>query len=125
MRQSSSNSIKNNRHKAFIVQSGLCYYCKQPMWEKDHNSFISKYKLNPSNAQNLQCTAEHLIARKDGGSNSKSNIVAACKFCNCTRHKSKKPLNPENYKVHVQKRLKNKKWHQLVLNQLGSNQTLS
>lgn len=125
MRQSSSNSIKNNRHKAFIAQSGLCYYCKQPMWEKDHSSFISQYKVKPAIANFLQCTAEHLTARQDGGKNIKVNIVAACKYCNHTRHKAKNALSPEKYKLHVQKRLLSKAWHGIILNPIPSIKALT
>lgn len=85
------------------------------MWENDLQSFISQYKINPSKASLLKSTAEHLNARKDGGKDAKFNIVAACKYCNNTRHKSKKALSPTAYKQHVHKRLINNKWHQIRL----------
>ncbi|ENW23319.1 hypothetical protein F925_02277 [Acinetobacter lwoffii NCTC 5866 = CIP 64.10 = NIPH 512] len=111
-----SNIIQRNRQKAYLAQSKLCYYCNQPMWEKDKESFISQYKVKPTIANFLQCTAEHLTARKDGGKNTEVNIVAACKYCNNTRHKSKNALTPENYKMRVQKRLLKKEWHGIILN---------
>lgn len=111
-----SNSIQKHRNRAFIIQSGLCFYCHQPMWVKDKNSFISKYCIRPKRANLLQCTAEHLKARQDGGSNSRSNIVAACKFCNSRRHKAKKALTPDLYKTHVQNRLAKNNWHQIIIN---------
>lgn len=111
-----TSAIKKNRHQAFKSQLGLCFYCNQPMWEKNPNSFISKYGLKSSVVKHLQCTAEHLIPRSEGGNNSKQNIVAACRYCNSTRHMSKKVLNPENYKKFVLEKLKIKQWHNLILN---------
>jgi 5-methylcytosine-specific restriction endonuclease McrA len=32
------------------------------------------------------CTAEHLVARMDGGRDTRDNIVAACRRCNAARH---------------------------------------
>lgn len=116
MAKKNSNSIQSYRQIAFTLQSGLCYYCKQPMWDKNKISFISKFGMKPKSANFLQCTAEHLVARKDGGKNTKVNIVAACKYCNHTRHKAKTPLNPKSYKQYVQKRILNKRWHGLILN---------
>ena len=119
------NAIQNYRQKAFESQSGLCYYCNQPMWFQDKQSFISKYKIKPTIANFLQCTAEHLIARQDGGKNTKVNIVAACKYCNHTRHKSKNTLAPGAYKTRVQKRLSKKEWHGVILNPLISAKALN
>ncbi len=82
------------------------------MWTNNPQEISSKYGVTQKQAELLQCTAEHLQARKDGGGNSKSNIVAACKICNQRRHKRKKPPVPESYRVLVQKRIKQKKWHQ-------------
>ncbi|MCU4492630.1 HNH endonuclease [Acinetobacter guillouiae] len=116
MSKNSSSSIQKHRNQAFILQYGLCFYCHQPMWISENTSFISKYRLKPRKANLLQCTAEHLKARQDGGSNSAKNIVAACKFCNNTRHKSKNALDPELYGKHVRKRLLNNNWHQIIIN---------
>lgn len=37
-------------------------------------------------ARDLLCTAEHLTPLSQGGSNTRSNIVAACAECNSGRH---------------------------------------
>ena len=116
-------SLKAIRKKAYKLQSGLCYYCSQPMWEeKEKQSFITQYRLKPTIANFLQCTAEHLLARQDGGNNSLKNIVAACKYCNHTRHKSKNALSPERYKLKVQKRLSNNGWHRIAINPMQLSQ---
>jgi hypothetical protein len=60
----------------------------------------------------LLCTAEHLIAKSEGGTDTASNIAAACMFCNQARHKAKHPLSPEDYRNHVQRRIRRGRWHQ-------------
>lgn len=125
MAKKPSNIIQRNRQQSYLAQSKLCYYCNQPMWEKDKESFISQYKVKPAIANFLQCTAEHLTARKDGGKNTKVNIVAACKYCNHTRHKAKNALSPEKYKLFVQKRLSSKAWHGIILNPIPSIKALT
>lgn len=59
----------------------------------------------------LQCTAEHLIPRSEGGSDMPSNIVAACLHCNGTRHKRKIPPSPGRYLSLVRSRIAEGRWH--------------
>ena len=69
---------------------------------------------NPSKAPlTLKCTAEHLVPVSDGGRTDEPNVVAACYFCNSTRHKAKRVLPPDQFGVYVRKRLEQKRWHQL------------
>ena len=86
--------LKRLRADAFARQNGLCFYCGQPMWLDDCAAFAREYGLTLRQARRRQCTAEHLIARKDGGRESASNIVAACRGCNQTRHRRKLPPPP-------------------------------
>lgn len=58
--------IQKHRQSATRAQQGLCFYCHRPMGKA--------------------VTAEHLKARKDGGTDRKDNIVAACRACNHGRH---------------------------------------
>ncbi len=102
------STIRNDKMKS---QSGLCYYCKQPMWRDGIKQFVQKFGLSLKQAAMFKCTAEHLTARCDDGSNSKANLVAACFYCNKTRHFSKKPLSPNEYLKKVRKRLKAGRWH--------------
>jgi 5-methylcytosine-specific restriction endonuclease McrA len=103
------------RSIAFDRQAGRCYYCGLPMWTNDPLSFARQYNITTDQAKRLQCTAEHLVARQDGGANSLSNLVAACKHCNMGRHKYRNKHNPapnpEQYKYIVQKRMSRKRWH--------------
>ncbi|MFT5726748.1 MAG: hypothetical protein ACI8PB_000870 [Desulforhopalus sp.] len=106
-----SSTIPNKRQVAFKKQSGRCYYCGSPMWEGKPKEFASKHKITPKYATRFQSTAEHLLARCDGGKDHETNIVAACLFCNSTRHKMRKPLSPPSYRSHIQNRLQQGKWH--------------
>ncbi len=98
-------SLKNPRTRAFKSQGGKCYYCNQPMWKKSAQELTSRYSISPGQANFLRCTGEHLIAHCEGGSSSRSNIVAACLFCNTKRHARKKALSPDQYKNYVTHRL--------------------
>lgn len=103
--------ISTHRLNAFHKQSGLCYYCNCPMWLNDAKQFAKANVITVKSAARFQCTAEHLIARSDGGKNSKGNIVAACKFCNQARHKRKKPPTPPEHRSRIMRRLERGKWH--------------
>jgi hypothetical protein len=104
------NTISKNRFVAFQEQSGRCYYCGSPMWLSNADEYAAKHAISRSAAARFQCTAEHLVARCDGGKNNKSNIVAACIFCNTNRHMRKKPPTPDSYKSHIAKQLRRGKW---------------
>lgn len=67
--------------------------------------------LRPKTAAPLRCTAEHLVARQDGGKDVEGNIAAACLLCNSSRHKRKTPPAPDAYRAFVQGRLAKGKWH--------------
>ena len=105
------SSITKSKLNAFQEQNGRCYYCGCHMWLTDKESFAISSAISTSEAAKFQCTAEHLVARCDGGANRKSNIVAACRFCNGVRHRMKAPLAPGKYREHIQKRLVKGKWH--------------
>ena len=99
-----AKNIQSRRISAFHRQQGLCYYCDKLMWETTY------CQSNPGR-RDLQCTAEHLIPRSEGGSNSAENIVAACLFCNITRHRSRDVQTPEKYRDKVQRRLRMGRWN--------------
>ena len=105
------NPIQKHRFSAFKKQNGCCYYCGALMWIDNPEKFAIDHSMSLKNAKKLQCTAEHLDARCDGGKNTKNNIVAACKHCNQTRHKMKPAPAPEQYKKMIQKSIANNHWH--------------
>ncbi|MFT3791625.1 MAG: HNH endonuclease [Rudaea sp.] len=94
--RSSHIKIIHLRRKAANRQGRRCYYCK---------------RLMTSQSQ-LRCTAEHLVARADHGKNSKSNIVAACKFCNAMRHRLFPRLLAPEYAATVKTLVNLNKWHE-------------
>jgi len=105
------NYLRNKRVAAFNRQNGLCFYCDQPMWLHDTFTFSILHGITLKQARDFQCTAEHLVARCDGGNNSEKNIAAACLCCNQRRHKRKNPPDPENYQRLVRQKLERNKWH--------------
>ena len=100
-----------NRLLAFKRQKGRSYYCGTPMWLENSDEFAVCYGITEKQAKRFRCTAEHLIARKDGGTNAMQNIVAACSFCNLTRHRASNALSPKKYRKRVVDRLRCQKWH--------------
>lgn len=106
-----SRKISKQRIAAFHNQSGRCYYCDSPIWEDNPKEFAKKHHISNKQAARFKCTAEHLLARCDGGKDLQANIVAACTFCNKTRHQKKNPRCPQEHKAHILKRLKQGKWH--------------
>jgi 5-methylcytosine-specific restriction endonuclease McrA len=103
-------SLQSIRITAFERQAGRCYYCGVAMW------LTTSFELDGctrecSGYRLLQCTAEHLVARKDGGRNGGGNVVAACAHCNHTRHKRKKPPAPDIYRNEVMRRVRAGQWH--------------
>ena len=83
------------------------------MWRDSIEHFARLHGITLGQARQFQCTAEHLLARQDGGGDGRSNIVAACLVCNQRRHKRKLVPEPEVYRVLVQKRLSQGRWHML------------
>lgn len=101
------SKLRTLRSQAFQAQHGKCYYCGCQMWTPSPNDPRPKRRLNAR----FRCTAEHLVARQDGGKGVRTNIVAACLFCNSNRHKAKRPLAPHAYRVRVQRRIAKAKWN--------------
>lgn len=81
------------------------------MWLSDDAGFAKAHGLTLRRAR-LRATAEHLVARQDGGK-SGSNIVAACLLCNNARH-AHRPANapdPDRYRARVQSQMAKDRWH--------------
>jgi len=95
------------RLNSFRTQQGRCYYCGFYMWLHSPAELHAKTTFRDS----YRCTAEHLIARKDGGKDRVDNVVAACRLCNSRRHGRKGPApSPEIYRRHVRKQVSKGKW---------------
>jgi 5-methylcytosine-specific restriction endonuclease McrA len=105
------NKISKIRDMQIRRQNEICYYCSQPIWRRDVSDFAASHGMTRKSAALLQATAEHLVPRSEGGPDTLHNIVAACWFCNVTRHRAKRPLSPEEYGKKVRVRLAKGKWH--------------
>jgi 5-methylcytosine-specific restriction endonuclease McrA len=107
-----ARSLSKNRLKALQLQGGRCFYCGVLMWAENPEAFARAYALTSRLTRWLQCTAEHLQARQDGGRDSIKNIAAACRVCNHRRHAQRKIApTPEDYRALVRKRVSRKAWH--------------
>lgn len=94
-----TTQLQRSRQLAYDHQGGKCYYCGLRMW------------LGASSGPSLlRCTAEHLLARSEGGRDDPTNIVAACLHCNQTRHKRKRPPEPQIYRAEVRRRVARGAW---------------
>jgi hypothetical protein len=106
------------RRAKMLAQGGRCYYCDQPMWEHKMELGERPDRWANGKPRALQCTAEHLIPRSDGGADTPENIVAACWFCNITRHKKKQARSPQQHREHARKRMRQGGWMQAKSNLL-------
>lgn len=103
-------ALKNIRKKKMIEQGGRCYYCGLVMWENALEPIAQARSRSAASLWLLQCTAEHLHPRSEGGADTADNIVAACWFCNSRRHRQKQPPAPEDYRAYVQRRMGKGRW---------------
>ncbi len=105
------SAVAKYRRAAFHRQNGKCCYCGFPMWQDSPELFAKQRGISVKQARHFQCTAEHLLARQDGGKDSRVNIAAACIRCNQRRHKRKVAVSAEKFRCHVQKRVRKGGWH--------------
>jgi 5-methylcytosine-specific restriction endonuclease McrA len=104
------SNLKTARARAYRAQSGRCCYCGAPTWLTDLETFARKHSLRLRGARWFQATAEHLVARQDGGG-AGDNIAVACRFCNHHRHARKGSApTPDAYRQTVRRRLALGRW---------------
>ena len=104
------NRIRNHRQSAFLYQAHQCFYCGCPMWEDEPEKFAERHGLPLELARLARCTAEHVQAKCDDGTNARVNIVAACQHCNQTRHQTPEPLDSIQYRKFVRDNVKHSRW---------------
>ena len=86
------------------------------MWlDENPDQYAKQYGLTLKKARHMQCTGEHLVAQKDGGSAGDNNIAAACRFCNLRRHRGRKEHDPKEYEQFVLGCLEKGHWHGVKL----------
>lgn len=102
-----------HRLRAFERQNGRCLYCLLPMYEFRKEEFASLHGLNLLQASSLKSTSEHLVARQDGGLDSRENVAAACRHCNEYRHngRARSAPTPSHFRLEVQTLMAREKWH--------------
>ena len=100
------------RNIAFRCQGERCHWCQEPMWLGDPSAYMATHHLTRRQAKRFQCTVEHLVAQRDGGAHGTSNVVAACRHCNLTRHTARvSDPAPPAYRKLVSSRMQKRKWH--------------
>ena len=111
-----SNNLARYRQQALVRQYGRCCYCKLPVVpQRNLNGFASAHGLTEARAKALQCTAEHLQARCDGGGDKANNMAAACITCNQRRHRMTPAPTPDRYRQIVQRQMEHGMWHKRAL----------
>lgn len=106
--------LTTSRLAAYEGQCGSCYYCGLPLWLDDDAPAIADFlRLSARQLLALRCTAEHVLARCDGGTDAGPNIVAACYYCNKHRHSHRQDRAPssEKYLARVRNRMAAGCWH--------------
>src|SRR4051794_737694 len=71
---SMTQKIAKARLRAYNRQGGLCHYCGKPMVLAGVGTGICGKAVPRDFLRRMACTAEHLIAKKDGGTNALTNI---------------------------------------------------
>jgi hypothetical protein len=94
-------TLVRSRKAAFLAQRGLCYYCSCRMDPPGDSSTSNRHR---------ECTAEHLQARQDGGTDQRANVVAACWYCNHTRHARYGGCSPSDFRSLVKKKIRAGRW---------------
>lgn len=115
----SRRQITRNRFSSFLSQEGRCIYCGVLMWLDDVKSFAASRPISLRTARALQCTAEHLVPKCDGGGDGAANIVAACRRCNQGRHRRAVVPEPARYRLAVQRRVGRGRWHDRCIHEAG------
>lgn len=82
-----------------------------PMRDARPEKFTAHYGIAAGLAKRFRCTAEHVEARRDGGKDVAPNIVAACLFCNATRHKPKHPVEAAKHASVLRSRMAKGRGH--------------
>lgn len=108
------NQLSRYRSSAFERQHGKCWYCDMPMHQGEIEHFAIVHGVSRKQARWLRCTAEHLVARSDGGADTMENVVAACLWCNSRRHygRSENAPSPDAYRTRIRKLMTQQgRWH--------------
>lgn len=103
--------LQRARFSAFQGQGGRCFYCGYPMWLRFPEEVMQLRGYEAHQADRLQCTAEHQIQRRFGGTDGPDNVVAACLHCNQAREMNERWVNPRAYRDSVRAYVNYGAWH--------------
>lgn len=82
------------------LQGGKCFYCEGemwiPSWEKKEDA-CRRLNIDMRTLSHREITREHLHRETDGGTRERTNMVAACGFCNTTRGSAR----PDDHKIRM------------------------
>jgi hypothetical protein len=106
------------RQRKFGEQQRRCFYCGFPMWARKPETFAGHFDISLKDAARFKCTAEHLLALRDGGTSRQDNIVAACWFCNYHRHARAVAPPPDRFLQLVRGRVVRHGWHHQHLHKI-------
>lgn len=98
------------RERASINQGGTCHYCGLPMCFGSPDAFRKRHNVRPGAMPWVGATAEHLVARCEGGPTTATNIVAVHHYCNVIRHRRRKPQPPGAYQARVRRAVAAGRW---------------
>jgi len=76
MNETIMREARARRHRLYLEQDGICFYCRRPM------TFHKRHRDDPSGQR---VTLEHLTPLSQGGRYGLHNEVAACALCNNRR----------------------------------------
>lgn len=82
----SKKTLLKSRSRAYRRHGGRCWYCRVLTWRDSPDALPRSGELPIGVIKQLQATAEHLVARCDGGGDTRVNVVVACRVCNLRRH---------------------------------------
>jgi len=114
-----NRKLRRYRKAAARRQQHRCHYCDAPMWSRSPAAFAERHGLRLEDCGHFQCTAEHVVARRDGGEEHR-NIVAACRHCNIARHEADSPPAADLWRAFVQREIAEARWLTAVLLQTSA-----
>ena len=115
--------LQRFRRRASKRQGGGCFYCGCPMWNASPLAFAKRWRITEARIDWFRETAEHLVPVQDGGTDTESNIVAACHFCNSRRHRAGQNPTARRYLRVVQNQCKRGIYPTLQLMARGASTT--
>lgn len=101
-----STKLQKLRNEAAEAQQWLCCYCGLPMGGEGSPWRRVLEQLGKA----FEASAEHLVARCEGGGDARGNIAAAHGRCNLRRHRRRRAMTPERYATFVRRRIGGGGW---------------